>query len=115
VEKKNKMAKANISIQIKELVLAYKKHPYDINNGDCEEFADEIVKKIKRARIEWGDENLELFGPEHEPECHCYIVYKGKYYDAEEPYGVESPAKLPVYFRQALQNNRAIKANLAYV
>ena len=92
-----------IHIRIKELVLLWGIHPFDINNGHCEEFAEIIVQEINGARIEWGEESESLFGPEYSPDLHCYVVLSDKYYDAEEPYGVDSPNKLPLYHRQADQ------------
>lgn len=94
----------DIAQQIKDLVQEYGIHPFDINSGYCEEFADTICERvedsIQEARLEWGDEAEFLFGPKHDPGSHCYIVHENKYYDAEEPYGVDSPAKLPLYCRQ---------------
>lgn len=90
-----------INIRIKELVRRWGIHPFDINNGHCEEFAKIIEAEVDGARMEWGEESASLFGPEHDPSSHCYIVYANKYYDAEGPYGVNNPFKLPCYRRQA--------------
>lgn len=54
-----------INITIKELVRRWGIHPFDINNGHCEEFAEIIATEIDEARMEWGEESASLFGPEH--------------------------------------------------
>lgn len=89
-----------INIKIKELVRKWGIHPFDINNGCCEEFAEIIEAEVNGARMEWGRGFEALFTSKHDPDSHCYIVFAGKYYDAEEPYGVDNPVKLPLYRRQ---------------
>lgn len=82
----------SISDRIKSLVMEYwGRHPYDINNGDCEEFANIIADEFEGAVAEWGE------GGEGD---HCFIAYKGKYYDAEEPHGVPRWEDLPLYHRR---------------
>ena len=56
------------------------------------------VTEVDGAKMEWGEESISLFEPKHNPDC--YIVFNNKYYDAEEPYGVDNPTKLPIYHRQ---------------
>lgn len=91
-----------LSDSIKQLVTELGEHPYDINNGLCDQFAETIEERVRGARAEWGDEEDHPFAPSQYPEDHCYIVYKGRYYDAEEPYGMDCPTKLPIFQRQVI-------------
>jgi len=86
--------------RIRDLVLEYGMHPYDINCGWCEDFANTVADEFEGARAEWGNKAESLFEQGHKPYLHCYIVYEGAYYDSEEPEGVDSPVKLPLYYRQ---------------
>lgn len=58
-------------------------NPYAINCGNCEEFAGDIEKKLDVPGAEWID-------------CHCVFLHVGRYYDAENPEGVDSIEKLNV-------------------
>lgn len=84
-----------------QTVREYNLHPYHINCGSCENFAGDIAKKLKGAKAFWGDELEDLFPKKikHMAFCHCFIRYKDKYYDAEEPMGVSKPHQLPLYQR----------------
>jgi hypothetical protein len=84
---------STITSHVKHLVFEWGIHPYDINFKICENFANKIERRVKGARAKWDDEG-----------DHCYIIYDNRYYDAEEPYGVDDPAHLPYYLRQRLQN-----------
>ena len=77
---------------------------YYINCGHCEPFAETIVKQIEGAEGYWGDNfDAEFWGidVEHWVEDHAayhyFILYKGRYYDAEAPEGVDHPKDLPLY------------------
>ena len=94
-------ARERMAEAIKTLVVEYETHPYDINCGMCEDFADDIEKRVPGAEVFWGEQLREMFTAKHDPECHCFIRYDGYYFDAEEPYGVAHPAALPLYMRQA--------------
>lgn len=86
-----------ITQAIRQLVAEYERDgisAYEINNGRCNEFADEIVKMVDGAEAEWYDEVGE------EKFCHCYIKFNGKYYDSECPRGVASNTLLPYYARR---------------
>lgn len=92
-----------ISQYICQLVKDFGQHPYDINNGNCSEFAQEVETKFPEADGLWDDFEPDLFPNESEVVGHCFIRYKGKYYDAEEPYGVKLPNLLPIYLRKKYQ------------
>jgi len=77
---------------------------YHINNGLCDDFADIICEQIEGAEALWGEAFSEEFWDmpyEHWIEevamCHCFIVFEGRYYDAEAPNGVDHPRDLPLY------------------
>jgi hypothetical protein len=77
---------------------------YYINCGYCEEFAGTIVKQIEGAEAYWGDNfDADFWGVDIEDwvvdhaAYHCFIVYKGRYYDSEAPEGVDHPKDLPLY------------------
>lgn len=74
---------------IRALVAEWREHPWDINNGRCDEFAAEIARRVPGAVVwdlpeEW---------------THVVIRYAGVYYDAEEPYGVPPWRQLPLCVR----------------
>lgn len=50
--------------------------PWDINSGDCEQFADWVVEEAKTQSIPCTFEWLEQLS-------HAVVKYQGKYYDAE--------------------------------
>lgn len=73
---------------IRQVVREFALHPYDINNGLCDQFVvrvSELCPDIEELVIEEG--------------CHYCIKYDGKYYDAEEPEGVLKADQLPIMVR----------------
>jgi hypothetical protein len=75
--------------EIRKVVRKFHQHPWDINCGRCDEFADEIVARIPGAlAIALGDDW-----------AHICIRFNGFYYDAEEPYGVKHWRQLPLCVR----------------
>jgi hypothetical protein len=57
---------------------------------------------IDGAESHWGDElcdesadelDIELYG------YHCFVAYEGRYYDSEEPTGVDNFQDLPCFSR----------------
>ena len=86
---------------IKARVLELREHPYDINNGGCVDFADDIINRINTvhpgvAEIDYTDNDSYLPG-------HAWIVVDGLCFDAEEPWGVKDYMHLPIMAR-ALRN-----------
>jgi hypothetical protein len=76
---------------VKEWEKKYNISPYEINNGNCEEFAYQIVEKIPEACLNYGDDTDDLFFG------HVWIEYQEKYYDAECPKGVNKLEDLPIF------------------
>lgn len=64
-------------------------HPFDINNGDCEEFALQLIDCLQDGADEFDCEDV----------AHMCVLYRGRYYDAEEPYGVQHWTQLPLVLR----------------
>ena len=100
-----KASAKDISKTIFDIVKKCNVHPYDINCGDCEMFAQDVTDKHPGVDIFWGDELLELFPPKFDCSCHCFLHYDNLYYDAEEPYGTKHPIFLPCFFRMATKDD----------
>ncbi len=78
--------------------------PFEINNGNCDIFADEIAQKIPKAKTTATDYvNMDEF-------THWYVKYKGKFFDAECPYGVKDYLKLPTFKREKIEKGDIINA-----
>lgn len=79
------------------------KGPYNINNGYCEEWANEVIKRIPEAEDvgtpekEWDEENWAT--------GHVWIVINGINYDAETMEGVKDWKNLTPF-----KNNRLSRA-----
>lgn len=77
----------------------------DINSGYCEDFAEDIHKKFPKAEPMWGDQLPKNFWKMSRnwinwiAAYHCFIEYKGKYYDSESPNGVKHPIFLKCFQR----------------
>jgi len=93
-------------------VNAYPSTAEDINDGSCDRFAQFVSSQIAVSKCIWGDELTEEFwGIEddcwmsHHAPYHCFIVFKGKYYDSESPKGVDHPKEL-IYYQKELGRYR---------
>ena len=73
----------SISDAIRLVVKQDGRHPFDINQGTCYNFAAKVVALASGEVIE------------NEFYNHAFILHEGKYYDAEEPEGVEEWEQLP--------------------
>lgn len=109
------MAKNPVTMAIKEFIsktseeCGYKVSPrYEINRGECEMLADYVEENVEDAEsirlIELlcpglDDDGQEDYEDEHEEIIHYVVRYKGRYYDAEVPGGVDSIEKIPVVKR----------------
>jgi hypothetical protein len=81
-------------------------HPYDVNNGNCDEFAYDIEKRalevghdVEVQQTDFDDDDL----------LHFWLYDKTlkRYYDAEEPEGVMEVNYLPIFNRNAQKSYRA--------
>lgn len=74
------------------------KHPREINEGFCEDFANDVAYVFgEEIKCIWGDEIKKIQLTLRN--SHCLIEYKNRYYDAECPEGVDDFLKLPLYRR----------------
>lgn len=85
--------------------------PKDINGGLCADFADDIISRfgLSDGVAVWGEEVpvkhwssyvqkiQDWFS--HFAICHCFIWYRGKFYDSETPQGCDYPDQLLCYQR----------------
>lgn len=67
----------------------------DINYGFCDIFAHDVCERVPGAVAIWND-HLDSY---HGKPNHCFVFYKGKYYDSECPEGVNSWQELPMFVR----------------
>lgn len=82
---------------VKRLVNAYGATPFQINNGNCDYFANDLAEALKAIGLTkvFHDETPNLA----EFPGHCWIVCNGKCYDAESPTGVSRWRQLPIFAR----------------
>jgi hypothetical protein len=70
---------------------------YEINNGMCEDFAEDLAYLVPGARTHWNDE-LEREGmPSYN--AHKVVKIAGRYYDSECSDGVDNWQHLPFFVR----------------
>lgn len=100
------MTHKDVTRYIKHLLATSWKHitPKQINSGNCDSFAEDLLTLVPKGDTFWGDEL-----PNHKWECdpfgHCFFYFEeiqgdpstGLYYDAECPKGVTKPELLPFY------------------
>lgn len=80
-------------------VKEFGEHPFIINCGLCYDFAEAIEKQVNHVTIweipyscEWP--------------CHAIIEFQGRFYDAEEPFGVDNWWQLPIFRRCSFLGRR---------
>lgn len=111
-----------ISNAIRDLVKEWDctEDPSSINSGSCETFADEIVKRIGHGTISlWDWEAEKIYGgPVNEDFTwvHCFIAYRGRFYDNECWYGVDDWRDLPIFHRHLahLAHIKRLNDGIAY-
>lgn len=64
-----------------------------INTGLCERWAKEAAKRLGRGEAIW----LEDMMPSEQAHGHCVLLLDGRYYDSQNPEGVDSIELLDVY------------------
>lgn len=89
----------NINKVIQDTIKEYKKKyndsPKEINFGNCDQFAWDVIKKM-------GGES-EILSYQDVLFEHCFIKYKNKYYDSECSNGVTHYKLLP-HFKRKLED-----------
>jgi len=104
-----KRRRKTVTNEVMRLRASYKRlygeSPQQINSGNCDEFANDLLTKFPKGYTFWGDEIPERFKPYFTEDrlseigCHCFFYIDGFYYDSECPNGVDHPAKLPFFRR----------------
>lgn len=88
---------SKIPAAIKSLVASYNMRPYDINNGNCDDFALDLLKQVGGEIWEtnpMGDDTPEAG---QELATHVWLYHSGKHYDAEHPMGVTNWKKFSIF------------------
>lgn len=81
---------------INRLVAAYGLRARDINNGNCDYFAEDFLFAAKKL----GNLGEFLATPDDEDlPGHCWAFLSGKHFDAEAPEGVGDWRELPIFKR----------------
>lgn len=89
-----------IAGHVRALVKKFDKHPWDINCGECEDFSDALMALLgPGAESFWVKDLPGCTEEEGEDIAHAVTVYKGWYFDSEEPYGVQNWRHLPLCAR----------------
>lgn len=83
----------------------YDANAYQINCGMCEDFAHDLVFALGEdpyshscpIEIRWHDEMEDCTKAEADQWSHCFVAYKGRYYDSQVPWGVKTWRELPCF------------------
>lgn len=89
---------------------------YDINCGLCEEWSERVRVLYREAT---GRDDVDVLdpgnvsgNPDDSLEGHVFLRFKGRFYDAECPEGVDDFRKLPLFTKQAEPDLDAPESNL---
>lgn len=89
-----------ITLYIHHLIKQWKQKgftPLQINQGNCDSFADELAQQFPQGHAIWGDTLGDI--DKDYIDAHCFFLYKKMFYDAECPQGVTQANQLPFYQR----------------
>jgi hypothetical protein len=79
---------------VRRLVAAYGVHPYSINSGNCDYFAEDLLFAAKQL----GNTGKLVTTPDDEGlPGHCWALVSGRHFDAEAPEGVGNWRELPIF------------------
>jgi hypothetical protein len=92
---------------IREVTNALGLSPYDINNGYCYEWAEQVYERLASThKVELWEVPFGMGDTSH-----AFLRIDGRFYDAELPAGVEDHAGLPLFTKLPPQPVWAIDAN----
>jgi len=76
----------------------YDQDAYNINCGSCEMFAEDVIYVITGGNEE-TEELYAVWRKRRHParSSHCFIVFRGRFYDSQCPKGVDHWKKLPAF------------------
>jgi len=78
----------------------YNQTPYEINCGNCEEFASDVVDILKNGSCAvWHDNMTDCTELESFWWSHKFIIHGERFYDSECSEGVDAWRELPVFTR----------------
>ena len=82
---------------IRRIVSQMGKHPWDINCGECDEFSDKLLEALGPEAESFWVTNLPDYPYDRDDHdiSHVVTLWKGLYFDSEEPYGVSDWRYLP--------------------
>ncbi len=75
--------------------------PYEINNGNCDAWAENVKDLLPAHRVEIWET---LFG--FSDTTHVFLRIDGKFYDAEAPKGVDDHNDLPIFAKLFAKTKR---------
>ena len=76
----------------------------DINDGDCHDFACNLRMLVDDGEVYWDDEIQQGASRGY----HAFLLYEGRYYDAELPQGADNWWELPFYARYEQKHGRSL-------
>jgi len=90
--------------------LLYCPTTWDINNGECETWAEAVAERVANVGVVWlDDEFSSSIPPYEEPPAHCVVHFQGKYYDAECFDGVTDWRQLPIVQNKGLTREAVLR------
>ena len=97
--KKKQVSLLKLRKSIESLLKDWESQGFDaesINQGCCSFFANAIKKQYPEITVFW---NSEMEDDPYGELIHCFIYYKGLYFDSEMIYGVSYWMDLPIFER----------------
>lgn len=97
----------NVPKLVNELIDTYLTNGFtdvkSINNGSCEDFAEELAERINAICIPcwegYAEAKWEYEYDNRLDSIHCFVEFNGMFYDSETPQGVHNFLELPIYSR----------------
>lgn len=80
---------------------------WDINNGLCDSFANEVIDKFLE---EYPDSKIQEVWFEE----HCLILFDGRYYDAECLKGVTNWRNIPLFLNRKKTREQVLRERKSY-
>lgn len=81
---------AEITLIVNNLIDEYGISPQEINSGNCDTFAEDLVKRIPGSKLY----ETNLYSPH---QTHLFIMVNNLFYDAEHPFGIDDWKKMGIY------------------
>ena len=107
--------KTTIRQQMHDAILALRREykelhgfkPWQINCGNCMDFAEELQAGFPQGEIFYGEDVPRRFKTRVDPFGHTFFYIGRRYWDSESPRGVRRPDDLPFYRRRRTQKELA--------